>query len=89
MNDKSVIQEPDEANVQNVELVVLEILESKLGKSVSRCDNFLDVGGNSLLAAELDTEVEQRFGMNLSMFDLFTKPLGAAVKDCIQGEHDA
>jgi acyl carrier protein len=37
-------------------------------------DNFFDVGGNSLLALELMTQLEERSGVKISLLDVIRAP---------------
>ncbi|MEU7568259.1 phosphopantetheine-binding protein [Streptomyces fradiae] len=48
---------------------------------VSPEDNFLDLGGHSLFAMNLNARVQQRFGQELHVKTLLEKSLGEAVEE--------
>lgn len=50
--------------------------------SVSRLDNFLDVGGDSLLAMQVIERVESELGVRLTPADLFSQTLAQLATTC-------
>jgi hypothetical protein len=65
------------ADLENVILAwVTELLEEP---SVSLDDNFLDLGGHSMLAVTLDERIRARFGVNVDMRVLF----GARIRETV------
>ena len=60
----------------------LALVREILGEpSLELRDNFLDVGGHSLLAIELSDRVDERFGKELSMRRLYEERLQDVVDD--------
>jgi amino acid adenylation domain-containing protein len=58
--------------VTETERALAAIWSELLGRpQVSRHDNFFDTGGNSLLAIQLQSRIEQRLGIRLAVRDLF------------------
>ena len=51
-------------------------------ESVSRFDNFLDIGGDSLLAMQVIDKVEHELGVRLAPADLFTQTLAQLAASC-------
>lgn len=57
-----------------------EILERD---EVGRNDHFFDIGGNSLMAAQLFARLRERFKVNLRLSEIFSRPTIAALADAI------
>ncbi len=58
-----------------VELQLAQMWEQLLGiEPISVTDNFFEVGGDSLLAVRLFTQIEQKFGQKLSLATLLEAP---------------
>ena len=60
---------------------VASLLESP---GVSSGDNFLDLGGHSMLAVDLDRQVLAHFGVTLDMRLLFEETIGETVSDIVR-----
>jgi len=57
------------------EAVILEIWERLLGiKNISICDNFFDLGGNSLLAIRLSLEINKVLNLSITPIDILNYP---------------
>ncbi len=69
--------DPDEVVRRTVSWAA-ELLEDP---DVTAADNFLDLGGHSMLALELSRLVEKHFGAELDMELVFERSLGAAAAD--------
>ncbi|MDE9454649.1 phosphopantetheine-binding protein [Xenorhabdus bovienii] len=50
-------------------------LESILEQPVSANDNFLDIGGHSMIAISLNDRIKNKFGLSLSMERLYNATL--------------
>ncbi|WP_405947609.1 phosphopantetheine-binding protein [Streptomyces prunicolor] len=61
-----------------VERMVVEWAAQILEEPASAQDNFLDLGGHSMLAAELNQRVFDTFGAELDLQLLFEKSIGEA-----------
>ena len=83
--DRSALPEPTPANSLTdekfelpqsaIEQWLAELLKTLLGvPRIGRHDNFFRMGGHSLLGAQLIAEIEQRFGVELSLRSLFDHP---------------
>jgi acyl carrier protein len=60
---------------------VAEILEDD---NVTPDDNFLDLGGHSMLALELSRKSQERFGAEFNIQVLFENSLGEATADVLR-----
>jgi len=68
------------ADVEEIERVVVEWLRTELDDpQISGADNFLDVGGQSLVFLRLNRVVADRFGVVLDQKVTYSEPLDAAV----------
>ena len=66
-----------------VEVLHLDPGGGTLSKAVSREDNFFDIGGNSLLASDLIGRLSCRYGLALSVLDLYQhSTLRALIEYC-------
>ncbi len=63
-----------------------EVLEES---GVSAEDNFLDLGGHSVLALELSGRVKERFGVDLDIQILFENSIGEAFADAMNRAESA
>jgi acyl carrier protein len=83
--DRAALPAPDASNLikdqevvapsNEVERRLVAILVDLLGlESVSMTDNFFLLGGHSLLGAQLIAKVHQRFGVKLTLRNLFSNP---------------
>jgi acyl carrier protein len=54
--------------------------------SVSADDNFLEVGGHSMMAIELSTWLKDQHGINLDIRQLFEESVGKAVAGAAPAE---
>ena len=57
-----------------------EVLEES---DLSAQDNFLDLGGHSVLALELSERVKKDLGVDLDMQILFERSIGEAIADAV------
>ena len=55
-----------------------QLWEKNLGVAVSRDDDYFQMGGNSLLGTQLIAWIHERFGVELSLLDLFESPTVSA-----------
>lgn len=55
--------------------------------SVTEFDNFLDIGGHSLMALALDERVQRAFGQGLDRGDLFEKQIIDAIRPVLNIDH--
>ncbi len=53
-------------------------------KNITAEDNFLDLGGHSMLALELNAKARERFGAEFDMEILFERSLGDATADVVR-----
>ena len=68
------------------EEAVVEVWKRVLGTSaVGAYTNFFDVGGHSLKAVRLLAEIQQRFGREIKVSELFVDPTPAAMAQVISG----
>jgi acetoacetyl-CoA synthetase len=66
---------PDEADLADTYDKLIQIFQRVLGREpVGLDDDFLDLGGDSILAIELMAEVEQVFGQELPMTTIYDAP---------------
>ncbi|WP_043408130.1 non-ribosomal peptide synthetase, partial [Archangium violaceum] len=64
----------------DIEERVAALWRARLGlEYVGRDDSFLELGGNSLLAAQMLTQMRDTFGVNLPLADLFDSPTVAGI----------
>ncbi|MCG7601501.1 acyl carrier protein [Halomonas sp. McH1-25] len=67
-------------NKQEYEAIFLSWVREALDDGdISGDDNFLDVGGNSLLAVELLDRYEKKYGKKISMLSLLQQSINNAV----------
>ena len=69
----------DDVNKEQVKVLALQQyivwLQDVLEKSVSAEDNFLDIGGHSMIASALNERVRNEFNLTLSMERLYNSTL--------------
>ena len=69
-----------------IEVAMAEIWQELLGIArIGRDDSFLDVGGHSLQAMRLATRVAERFGVELTVRDVFARPTLRALAQLCEG----
>lgn len=69
-----------QADVKNLEKSVVEWLRTELDDpEISGSDNFLDVGGHSLIFARLNKFLADSFGIVLEQKATYSDPLSAAM----------
>ncbi|MCC5973607.1 MAG: amino acid adenylation domain-containing protein [Rubellimicrobium sp.] len=56
---------------------------------VGATESFFDLGGHSLLSIRLMSRIEQRFGLRLSLADLYDRPTPAGLAACITARRAA
>lgn len=77
--------DPFEAPQSEIEQWLASFLTGLLRVSrVSRNDNFFNLGGHSLMGAQLIAKVQQRFGVELSLRSLFDRPTIAEISSEIE-----
>jgi acyl carrier protein len=77
--DNVLTEESYDPPQSEIEQWLAELLTSLLGvNQISRNDNFFRLGGHSLLGAQLIAKIQRRFGVELSLRNLFDHP-------CVQG----
>jgi amino acid adenylation domain-containing protein len=96
--DRAALPSPTPENVltdesydppqSEIEQWLADLLTRLLGVNhISRDDNFFRLGGHSLLGAQLIAKIQQRFGVELSLRDLFDRPsvqgIAAEIEDLI------
>jgi aryl carrier-like protein len=75
------ITEAQTAHPDNLAVAwVGELLEES---DLSAQDNFLDLGGHSVLALELSERVKKTLGVDLDMQILFERSIGEALADAV------
>ncbi|MFP2934612.1 phosphopantetheine-binding protein, partial [Pyxidicoccus sp. 3LG] len=68
-----------------VEEKLAALWRERLGlEFVGRDDNFLEIGGNSLMAAQLLTQLRDTFGVNLPLAALFEAPTVAGIAERLE-----
>ncbi|MFP2901901.1 condensation domain-containing protein, partial [Corallococcus sp. 4LFB] len=73
------------ANLSDIELKLTELWRERLGLTdVGLDDNFLDLGGNSLMAAQLLTRLRETFRTQVPLSDLFEAPTIAGLAERIE-----
>ena len=82
------LAEPAAANVPPADPIAAEIvtmLQNILGiDRITVEDNFIELGGNSLLAARLVTELEAKYDRRLSIAEIFQASTSATLADLLQ-----
>lgn len=77
--------DPFEAPESKIEQWLASFLTGLLRVSrVSRTDNFFNLGGHSLMGAQLIAKVQQRFGVELTLRSLFDRPTIAEISSEIE-----
>jgi amino acid adenylation domain-containing protein len=80
--DRSALPAPTRTGAQDrvggetpTEVVLADILDELLGiDDVGRDDNFFELGGHSLMGAQLVARVRERFGVDVTLLDVFDNP---------------
>ncbi|NYZ14611.1 hypothetical protein HL658_18850, partial [Azospirillum sp. RWY-5-1] len=68
-----------------VEAAIAAVWRDLLGlDAVGRDENFLSLGGDSLLATEMATQVGRRFGIELSLRRIFVEPTIAGLARAVE-----
>lgn len=74
----------------NIEEKVAEIWKDILETDdVSREDNFLESGGESVMAAMLISRIEENLDVEISLLDFFNQPTFAGVIDLVRQNLDS
>jgi len=74
----------------NVEHVLCEIWKDLLGLAhLSPADNFFDLGGTSLMAAQLFSRIERTFGRKLPLATLYAAPTAGELASVLRGQQEA
>ncbi|HEX5750369.1 MAG TPA: amino acid adenylation domain-containing protein, partial [Archangium sp.] len=69
----------------DIEERVAALWRARLGlEYVGRDDSFLELGGNSLMAAQMLTQMRETFGVDLPLADLFDSPTVAGIASRIE-----
>jgi amino acid adenylation domain-containing protein len=70
------------------EQIIAEIWKEKIGvSSISVVDNFFDIGGHSLLLAEINIILKQKFSASISMVTMFQYPTIASLAEYIDNKN--
>jgi acyl carrier protein len=69
---------------EEVERQVVGWVTEMMGEDVSAEDNFLDVGGHSMLALELNRKTQDEYGAEFDLKVLFESSLSEATADLVQ-----
>ncbi len=70
---------------ESIEAAVIGIWRERLGAiEIGLEDNFLELGGNSLMAAQMLTRLRERFAVQLPLSDLFEAPTVAGLSERIR-----
>ncbi|TVZ40271.1 amino acid adenylation domain-containing protein [Alteromonadaceae bacterium 2753L.S.0a.02] len=79
-----ISQVEEHGGVEVGEQRFVELFDSMLGeKSANPNHTFLDAGGNSLLAVKAIKQINAEFGVDIPIYDLFEKTIGALYRDYI------
>ncbi len=86
--DASASATADEGS--EIERAVTELWRERLGiEQIGPHDNFLELGGNSLMAAQMLTRLRERFSVQLPLSDLFEAPTVAGIAARIEALRQA
>lgn len=69
------------AKAEEAERLVVRWVAEMIGEDVSPQDNFLDLGGHSMLALELSRKAKEQFGVEFDVQILFERSIGEATAD--------
>jgi acyl carrier protein len=69
---------------EEAERLVVSWVAEMIGEDVSAEDNFLDLGGHSMLALELSQKAQEQFGAEFDMQILFERSLAEATADVLR-----
>ncbi|GAB3356920.1 amino acid adenylation domain-containing protein [Lysobacter tyrosinilyticus] len=84
-DDSAVIAREYAAPENEIERAISTIWQELLGlKRVGRNDHFFELGGNSLIALQLVSRLRQVCGVEISLRDLFARPIVAALAELVQ-----
>jgi amino acid adenylation domain-containing protein len=73
--------------VDELEGMIVEMVSTLLGlDTVGVDENFLMIGGHSLLGAQLVTRLADQFGVEMSLRDLFDHPTAAGMADLVRDQ---
>lgn len=73
-NAKDQFQEPETAVEKELAAIWKTVLHTE---NISRNDNYFELGGDSLLATQLNAEINKKFNINLSLEKIFSNPIFA------------
>jgi aryl carrier-like protein len=74
------------ATVRQVQVDVLSWLRDALeDQTVSADDNFLDIGGHSMMAIELNAWLSEKHGITVGLASLFRESIGTAIASSVPG----
>lgn len=73
-NAKEQFQEPETAVEKELAVIWKKVLHAE---NISRNDNYFELGGDSLLATQLNAEINKKFNINLSLEIIFSNPIFA------------
>jgi aspartate racemase len=72
----------------DTEAALAEIWAELLGAAVGVTDDFFDLGGHSMMAVRMLTQVEQRFGQRLRLGDMVRSPTVRALAETLSGRSE-
>ena len=80
-SDQTITDEPPQTPIEKTLAITWsEILERD---SIGRHDHFFDLGGNSLMAAQLFARLRERFQVELPLSEIYQRPTIAALSEAI------
>jgi amino acid adenylation domain-containing protein len=83
-NQSAVTMRGYEAPIGEVEVAVAKIWQDLLSlERVGRNDHFFELGGHSLLAVQSMVRIQEKFGIDIPLRDLFEKPLLSSVAELV------
>ena len=71
-NSKEQFLEPETPAEKELAAIWKKVLHVE---NISKNDNYFELGGDSLLATQLNTEINKKFNINLSLEVIFSKPI--------------
>jgi acyl carrier protein len=72
---------PEQGSLAPERAAVEWLREALEDNSITADENFLALGGHSMMAIELKTWLEEHYGIDVGLAALFRKPLGGAIAD--------
>jgi phthiocerol/phenolphthiocerol synthesis type-I polyketide synthase E len=87
IHERPLLRNPYRAPADETERAVAEIWSRALGiERIGALDNFLELGGDSLIGLQVVHAVQARFGLGQRTFSLYEHPTVAAIARFVEGE---